>query len=242
MPINAAMTLLEPAAPIAFEHALQCVGEVCAEQASPAQTLALADALGAVLALDVVAPHDQPPFANSAMDGYAVRGADLGHTSVRLQLIGRILAGAEHLPTVASGECLGITTGAPMPPGADTVIIKEVVTLDGNDVIIPAGQQALSHVRAAGEDMQQGQLVLRAGCVLQPRHIALLAALGQAHVRVRAAPRLAIFSSGDEVLSAGEALRKGHIYNSNGPMLRAQAMRAGAKVVGCDHLQDDPER
>jgi len=156
--------MAEPAYPnrIGLERALEIVGMRAAHHRVPVETVPLAEARGRVLAQDVRAPHPLPPFDNSAMDGFALRSADLPVTGERtFTLIGEVFAGAASAPTVATGECARITTGAPMPPGADTVVIKENVAIDGDRVTVRAGEKAGANVRAAGEDYAEGDLLSR---------------------------------------------------------------------------------
>jgi molybdopterin molybdotransferase len=134
-----------------------------------------------------------------------------------------------------------ITTGAPLSSGADTVVIKETAHIDGGMVVVPIGTRAGDNVRAAGEDMPRGTVALRAGTRLGAPQIAVLAAFGQTQTRVRRAPRLAIFSTGDELAAVGQPLRAGQIHDSNGVMLAAQTRECGAEVPSLSHVRDNPE-
>lgn len=206
------------------------------------QTIPLAAADGRVLAQDVVAPVALPPFANAAVDGYAVRFADLAATGQsRLPLSGRVAAGADAAGVAAAGRAVRVFTGAPMPAGADTVFMQEDVALQGDAVILPAGLTRGANVRLAGEDLLRGGLALTAGQRLQPQHLALLAALGLSEVTVRRRVRVAIFSTGDELNEPGTALPPAGIYDANRSLLRALASRAGAEVVDLGILADEPE-
>ncbi|HEX7112037.1 MAG TPA: gephyrin-like molybdotransferase Glp, partial [Mizugakiibacter sp.] len=197
---------------------------------------------GRVLAESLRAPHAQPPFANSAMDGFALRGAELPAEGERaFALTGEVFAGAPAVPTVETGACVRITTGAPLPPGADTVVIKENVRLEGDRVWVPAGQRAGGNVRPAGEDFAAGDAVLAAGTVLRAPQIAVLAAFGFDAVAVRRAPRVALFSTGDELAPPGAPLGFGQIRDSNRPMLSALLREAGAEVVQGAHVRDERE-
>lgn len=202
----------------------------------------LAAADGRVLAQDVVAPVALPPFANSAVDGYAVRFADLvaaGQT--RLPLSGRVAAGADAAGVATAGTAVRVFTGAPMPAGADTVFMQEDVALQGDAVILPAGLKRGANVRLAGEDLSRGGLALAAGRRLQPQDLALLAALGLSEVTLRRRVRVAIFSTGDELNEPGTALPPAGIYDANRSLLRALVSRAGAEVVDLGILADEPE-
>lgn len=202
------------------------------------ETVPIANALGRVAAAEtLVASSDVPPFANSAMDGFAVIASDLPG---RLTISGEVSAGAETLPTVVSGTAVRISTGAPLPPGADTVVPIERVT-EGNGVIevgepIPTG----SDVRVAGHDTHAGETV-SLPAPLNPAAIGVLASLGLAEIQVHAAPRVAILSSGNELTPPGEPLRPGAIYNANGPALAAAVIDASGVPTQGSAVTDDPE-
>jgi len=202
---------------------------------------ALAAALDCSLAADVFAPIDVPGYANSAMDGFALRGADLPVDGERrFVLAGTRLAGDSRLAAVGPGECLRITTGAPLPEGADTVVIKENVRVDGDVVIVSAGEKAGANTRAAGEDYARGELALRAGQRLTPARLGTLASFGHTEVDVRRQPRAVLLTTGDEVVAPGEPLGYGQIYNSNRDSLSAMLRAAGVTVLRHEHLRDDP--
>ncbi|MEZ5464464.1 MAG: molybdopterin molybdotransferase MoeA [Lysobacteraceae bacterium] len=208
-------------------------------------TIEPSDALGCVVADDVFASIDLPPFDNSAMDGFAYRHADLGTAGGRLRLIGEQFAGRDLGAALGQGECLRITTGAPLPRGADSVAIKEDCRIvDGEDgqsrVELPAGLKAGAHRRPAGEDAKAGDLVMSAGQVVDASRLGVLAALGLTSVKVAAKPRVAVFSSGDELRPAGEPLAPGEIHDSNGPMLAALLAEEGIAIVSRGSLPDDP--
>ena len=169
-----------------------------------------------MLAEDVVAGIDLPSFDNSAMDGFAIRAADIDATTPRqLRLVGEQFAGLRQDRVVGPGECLRITTGAPMPEGADTIVIKEDVAVADGLVTIPAGARAGAHVRRAGEDVRRGDVVLRAGDVLTPARISLAASLGHHDLQVARRPTVAMFTTGDELQPPGQPLAPGQIYDSN---------------------------
>ena len=198
------------------------------------ETLPLERAAGRVLAEDVSAPIDVPPFARSTMDGYAVRSADAGPRRV----VGEVFAGASELPTLRSGEAARIATGAPLPPGADAVArVEDTAENDGAVQLRVAPRPGL-FVEPAGTDLRAGETVARAGELLTPARLGLLASIGRAEARVRARPRVAVASSGDELLRPGEPPRPLHIYDSNSTTLGALCEASGAEVVRLPPLPD----
>lgn len=204
------------------------------------EQVALAQADGRVLSQDVVAALDLPPFANSAVDGYAVRFADLSDGETRLRLQGRVPAGADAAGVAADGVAVRVFTGAPMPPGADTVFMQEDVSLEGDVARLPPGLKPGANARPVGEDIARGETALAAGRRLRPQDLALLAALGRDWVEVRRRPRVAIFSTGDELAEPGAALPPAAIYDANRAALRAMVARAGAEIVDLGILRDEP--
>ena len=227
---------------IGLEQALEIVAACAAQHRLPAEPVALADAQGRVLSEDVHAPHPLPPFANSAMDGFALRAADLPAEGTHaFELIGDVFAGATSAPTVGAGQCVRITTGAPMPPGADTVVIKENVAVEAGRVMLKAGEHANANVRAAGEDYAEGDLAFVAGTPLGASQLAVLAAFGIAQVRVRRAPRIAVIATGNELVPAGTPLGFGQIHESNAVMLAALARDAGLQVTSRHCVRDDAD-
>jgi len=206
------------------------------------ETVSLGDARGRVLAADIAAPVDLPPFDNSAVDGYAVRHADLApDADTRLAIAGRLMAGRAADVTVRAGEAARIFTGAPMPAGADTVFMQEDVTVEGDTVIVPKGLKRGANRRLAGEDVPKGRVVLAAGAVLEPQHIALAAALGLTTLEVRRRLKVAIFSTGDEVVEPGRPLGRAAIYDANRYLLRELLERLGAVVTDLGILADVPD-
>jgi molybdopterin molybdotransferase len=198
----------------------------------------LAEADGHVLAEAVIAPRDLPPFANAAVDGYAIRFADLADgAATRLPVLGRTVAG--EAPVTLARGAWRIFTGAAVPKGADTVVMQEDVAAEDGTVVLPAGVRRGAHLRLAGEDVARGQEVLPAGRRLRPQDLGLIAALGAAEVAVRARPRVALFSTGDELVEPGRPLRPAAIYDANRAMLRAMLGRAGADVVDLGILRDE---
>jgi len=227
---------------IGLEQALAIVAARAAQHRLPIETVPLAQAHGRVLAEEVRAPHALPPFDNSAMDGFALRGADLPALGERtFALVGDVFAGAASAPTVATGQCVRITTGAPMPPGADTVVIKENVATSGDRVTVKAGEKAGANVRAAGEDYAEGDLAFAAGTPASAADLAVLAALGIAHVPVRRLPRIAVIATGDELVPPGQPLGFGQIHESNAVMLTALARESGGCVVVQRCVRDEPQ-
>ncbi len=240
MPTLAHLDELDAPPPIALSVALDIIGRVGKAHRLPVQTMPLAASRQRVSAEICTTPIDQPPFDNASMDGIALRGSDLSDKDCRLQLCGTVLAGHAASNEVPVGSCVRITTGAPMPPGTDTVVIREVLGFDGNTVIVPGGQQVGANVRKAGASLRRGQPALPAGVRLESRHVAMLASLGLCEVPVHRAPRLSIFSTGDELLEPGMAIEPGHIYDSNGAMLAAQADAAACTLVRQARLRDEP--
>lgn len=209
---------------------------------SKIERVSLRDARGRVTASDIVAPTNLPPFDNSAVDGYAVRHADLhADSDTRLRIAGRLTAGRVADAAAMPGEAIRIFTGAPMPEGADTVFMQEDVTVEGDIVIVPKGLKPGANRRLAGEDVRQGSVVLPAGTVLKPQHIALAAALGITSFEVRRRLRVAIFSTGDEVVEPGAPLGRAAIYDANRYLLSELLARLGVEVTDLGILADEPE-
>lgn len=205
------------------------------------ETVPLAEADGRIAAADVVAGRDLPPFDNSAVDGYAVRFADLARNAETvLPVRGRLPAGAAPEAAVPTGAAVRIFTGAPMPPGADTVFMQEDVRRDGEAVALPAGLKAGANRRLSGEDVARGSVVIPAGRRLTPPDLALAAATGHASLAVRRRLRVAVFSTGDELAEPGAPLAPGAIHDSNRILLVALLRRLGAEVSDLGILRDDP--
>jgi molybdopterin molybdotransferase len=205
--------------------------------------LDLDDALGRVLAETVAAVEDVPPFANTSMDGFAVRAADLVGASaehpVRLRVIGTLAAGVAPGFTVGKGEALRIMTGAPFPPGADAVAIVETTRTEGDDVLISSSVQSGAFIRAAGDDLSAGQAVFAAGTVLSPGHLGVLASVGRRSVQVIRVPTVGVLSTGDELVEAATALRPGQIRDSNRRALLGLLRRDGFAAVDLGIARDD---
>ena len=203
----------------------------------------LMQALGRVLAQTVVSPIDVPAHDNSAMDGYAFNSqALMADAPWQLEVVGTALAGAAYQGAVAAGQCVKIMTGAVMPAGLDTVVPQELVQISGEHVTIPAGAlRAGDNRRARGEDLQQGTTALAAGSVLAPASLGLLASLGLPTVRVWRRLRVAYFSTGDEILSLGQAAREGAVFDSNRYTVWGMLQRMGMDCIDLGVVPDDPQ-
>jgi molybdopterin molybdotransferase len=196
-----------------------------------------------VVAHDIIAPINLPPFDNSAVDGYAVRHADLhGDGETALPVSDRLTAGARANVSLKSGTAVRIFTGAAMPKGADTVFMQEDVTVEGNRVTVPKGLKLGANRRLAGEDVAIGATVLPSGTVLEAQHVALAAALGLTEIVVRRRLRVAIFSTGDEVVEPGSIRDGAGVYDSNRFLLSELLDQLGAIVTDLGILPDDPEK
>jgi molybdopterin molybdotransferase len=199
-------------------------------------------ALGRVLAEDVISPVDVPAHDNSAMDGWAVRSADLAaEGDARLKNIGTAYAGRAYEGTVGKGEAVRIMTGAVLPAGVDCVVIQEVARSEGETVVVPAGQRQGQNLRRAGEDLQAGKAALAAGKLLRPAELGIIASLGIAEVSVRRRVRVALFSTGDELCSLGTPLYPGAVYDSNRYTLYGMLTRLGCEVIDMGVVKDSPE-
>jgi molybdopterin molybdotransferase len=206
----------------------------------------LADALGLVLVDDVVTEQAVPPFANTAMDGYALQAADTNGATAeqptRLRVVGDLPAGRAPDRAVGAGEAIRIMTGAPMPEGADAVVMVERTRRDGDDgVLVEAAARLGDHVRAAGGDLPAGGAVLAPGTVLRAAHLGVLASVDVAAVRVVRRARVGVLSTGDELVAAGEpgVLAPGRIRDSNRPMLLGLVAEAGCDPVDLGIAADD---
>jgi len=206
-----------------------------------AEWVDLAEADGRVLASDIRAPLALPPFTNSAVDGYAVRSADLPRDKERaFPVSGRVQAGSAASGVIAPNEAVRIFTGAPMPEGADTVFMQEDVRIDDTGkVVLPPGLKTGANVRPAGEDIPEGHLALPTGRQLRPQDVALIAALGLTRVEVRRRLRVAVFSTGNEVVSPGAPRAPAQLFDSNRLMLTAMLKRLGCEVSDLGILRDD---
>jgi molybdopterin molybdotransferase len=212
---------------------------LCLAPISDTETLPIREALGRVLAQDIVPAINVPAHDNSAMDGYAVRFSDL-HDDAPLREIGTALAGKPFGAPVGKMECVRIMTGAVMPAGADTVVIQEIVEADAGKIRIPKGQKQGQNVRYAGEDLKIGVPVLSPGRLLRPADLGLVASLGIGEVRVKRRLRVAFFSTGDELASVGSALKEGEVYDSNRYTLYGMLARLGVEILDLGVVRDQP--
>jgi molybdopterin molybdotransferase len=207
----------------------------------PAEEVALADAFGRTLAAPVAAGRTQPPFANSAMDGYALRAADAAAPGARLRVIGESAAGRGFSGALRPGEATRIFTGAPLPEGADAIALQEDARRDGDFVVLGAPARPGDHVRTVGIDFREGAALLPAGRRLGPRDVALIAAANHPTASVHRKPRVAILATGDELRAPGETLGPAEIVASNNFFVMGLARGAGAEAVDLGVAPDRPE-
>lgn len=204
------------------------------------ETVALAEADGRILAYDIAAPLPLPPFTNSAVDGYAVASRDLPKAEAEtFSVLGRVQAGASPNDAIKARHAVRIFTGAPMPAGADTVFMQEDVKVEGSKVVLPAGLKPGANVRPAGEDIPLGYAALKAGQRLRPQDVALVAAFGLTHVDVIRRIRVAVFSTGNELVSPGDARAAPQLFDSNRFMLMAMLRRLGCEVSDLGIFSDE---
>jgi molybdopterin molybdotransferase len=231
---------MKPAEMISVAEAL---ARVLASAPAPvgSERIAIEAAIGRTLAEDIHALRTQPPFANSAMDGYALRAADTAPAPARLRVIGESAAGRAFAGRVEAQQAVRIFTGAPMPDGADAVLIQENATREGEFVIAQTQENPHRNVRDAGIDFTKGELLLSAGRRLGPRDLALVAAANHAEVVVRRRPRVAILATGDELVRPGEARGPSQIVASNNFAVAAIAAAAGGEAVDLGIAADDKE-
>ena len=209
----------------------------CLSPIAQTESLPIRQALGRILAEDIVPRINVPAHDNSAMDGYAVRFADLDQP---LTEIGTALAGKPFSGSVGAGQCVRIMTGAVMPAGSDTVVVQEVVKRDAGRIVVPPGQKRAQNVRYAGEDLKIGVPVLQPGIRLRPAELGLIASLGIGELRVMRKLRVAFFSTGDELASIGTALKEGEVYDSNRYTLHGMLERLGVEITDLGVVRDDP--
>ena len=207
----------------------------------PVQQVPLLDGLGRVLATDVAARRTQPPLPVSAMDGYAVRAADVAQVPATLRVIGAVPAGRLFEGRVEQGEAVRIFTGAALPDGADAVVIQEDTAVDGDRVTATESVAVGRHVRRAGIDFREGEVGLRAGRTLTARDIGFAAAMNVPWLTVRQRPRVAILATGDEIALPGDPLGPGRIVSSNGPALHAFVRACGGEPIDLGIAADTEE-
>ena len=206
------------------------------------QVVALRDALGRILAQNVTSPIDVPAHDNAAMDGFALRGAELKRDGPTvLRIVGTGLAGKRFDEAVNAGECVRVMTGAVMPAGLDTVVPQEFAQVHGDTLTVPSGVvRTGDHRRVAGEDLPRGSAALRAGRRVRPADVGLLASLGLGEIAVRRRLRVAFFSTGDELRSIGEPLESGCVYDSNRYTLEAMLRRLDVDAIDLGVVRDEP--
>jgi molybdopterin molybdotransferase len=211
----------------------------------PEERVPVESSLGRVCSADVGSPMDSPPFDRAAMDGFAVRSADTFTASdgspLRLHIVGSLDAGATPSVAVNEGEAMRIMTGAPLPEGADAVIMAEHVTVEGDDVVVSSKAAPHLNVSRAGEDMTQGGTVVCRGTRIGPQHVSLLASVGAHEVPVFKPPRFAIITTGDELISLHDDYRRYGVYDSNGAMLESLVSRCGSEVAYRARVLDNRE-
>lgn len=204
------------------------------------ETVSIRDALNRVLAKEVISTINVPPYANSAMDGYAFNSVDLPRSGENtVTMIGKSFAGIPFKGEVKTGECIRIMTGAPMASGADSVIMQEQVQADGDSITIQSGHCKDENVRHIGEDIKDGDTVLNVGQHLTPAELGVLASLGVAEVTVYKKIRVAFFSTGDELRNVDEALEEGQIYDSNRYTLFGMLTNLGVELIDMGIIPDD---
>jgi len=211
------------------------LGAMLAEAAPLApETVALGDAIGRVLAEDVAAVRDQPPFTNSAMDGWALRAADAPGA---LAIVGESAAGHGYEAELQTGQAVRIFTGAALPPGADTVVIQEDAQREGDQVVVPAAKPG-DNIRDAGRDFRAGDVLLKAGTRIDPWRLSLAASAGRAELSVHRRPRVAILSTGEEIVDAPASPGPFQIYDSGSPALKAMVEAWGGSATRVSGVRD----
>ncbi|GAA4865975.1 molybdopterin-binding protein [Luteimonas vadosa] len=228
---------------IRFEEATAVVDSIAADHRLPGERRALSRVQGQVLAQDLVATLPQPPFDNAAMDGFALHHPDLGpagEAAAALRLVGERYAGDTNDARLGAGQCMRITTGAALPDGADTVVVKESSRVEGDLVFLASRPSPGQHVRRLGEECRPGDRLLEAGQVLTPSRIALAASQGVPELDVVRRPTVAVFTTGDELVEPGLPLSRGQVYNSNREQLMGLLRADGLDPVAWPNLPDDP--
>lgn len=225
---------------IGFDEAAAIIDRVARERRLSPERIPLQRGLGRVLADDLVAPMGLPNFDNAAMDGFAVRGLPMPDAG--WQLVGEQFAGADRGLSLQVGQGSRITTGAPLPAGAESILIKENARVDGDRLFTDTSPALHQHIRRAGEDVEAGTPLLAAGDVLTPARIGLAAALGLPELAVARRPTVAVFTTGDELRPPGQALAPGEIHDSNRALLQTLLVAEGLEPVAWPILPDDPAR
>ncbi|WP_372737089.1 bifunctional molybdopterin-guanine dinucleotide biosynthesis adaptor protein MobB/molybdopterin molybdotransferase MoeA [Neptunomonas sp.] len=224
----------------------ESVARILSQIATPEQveTIPLSQAINRVLAEDQVSVFDVPQQTNSAMDGYAIGAAELSseknasQKQHRFTVVGQVLAGGAYAGTLAAGEAVEIMTGAALPVGADSIVIREAVTRESGQIFFSGSVETGQHVRLKGEDIKSGSVALSAGSLIRPQEQGLLASLGMQNVAVFKPLRVAIFSTGDEVVAQGQALPENCIYDTNRFTLTGLLQRMGCSVVDLGIIED----
>ncbi len=212
-------------------------------QLSGREFLPVRSALGRILAVDIVAPHDVPAHDNSAMDGYAVPFDSLSaEGETRLSVVGTAFVGRAFSGLVGKGQAVRIMTGAVLPAGVDSVVMQEVTRVEADAVCVPAGQRQGQNIRRAGEDLARGAVGLAAGKRIGPAELGLIAWLGMAEVEIKRRLRVAFFSAGYELAAIGKPLAPGELYDSNRYTLHGLLTRLGAEIIDMGVVPDQPER
>lgn len=201
----------------------------------------VSEALGMVLASDVVSEVAIPPFDNTAMDGFALRYSDVADAPCDLEIVGTVAAGDNPTTTIGPGQAMRIMTGAVIPPGADAVVMVELTSADGNVVHVTESVPEGNHVRPAGDDLRPGELVFSAGEQLSAGHLGVLCSLGLESVSVYPRPRIGVVSTGDELVADGSPLQPGQIRDSNRRTILSLVQRCGATGVDLGLVHDDEE-
>jgi molybdopterin molybdotransferase len=230
---------------ISYEDTIAIVREYGSDKILQHETVKLSEIVDRVCAENIVAPLNIQPFNNSAMDGFAIRADDIANASnetpTKLEVYGRIAAGdgpAAHV--LPSGACIEIMTGAPVPEGADSVVPVELVDISNDNIIFKEAIKTGANVRMAGEDFKSGMEVLNKGDLLKAQHILVLATLGVSQVKLYRKPKVALISTGKELVDDFEhELKPGQIYNSNGPYLHASLLSMGAEVCPYATIKDE---
>jgi len=206
------------------------------------ESVPIRSSLGRVLAEDIHSPCNVPNHNNSAMDGYAFNADDMAGTGeTTLKIIGTAFAGKAYEGSIKKGQCVRIMTGAVMPEGADTVVVQERVTAEGDNIRFADGPKRGMNMRYAGEDLKQGQVVLPDGHLMRAADLGLIASLGVGEIKVYRKLRVAFFSTGDELASIGQELQAGQVYDSNRYTLYGMLTRLGVEVIDMGVVRDVPE-